>query len=132
MSESFTDPNTGVRMRRNWLGAVNFGKLVLRANDKGWDLYWAGKGGHPLAACDRNLRNRVNPKRLSDSIFWLCPLPQGHYHVAPDRLNVGYELFEIHRPLPLPAEDKPMPPPSPIGIAAMPRRQPIFISRPTV
>jgi hypothetical protein len=117
-------------MRRNVLGAVNFGKLVLRANDNGWDLYWVGKG-HPFAALDRNLRNRVSPKRLSDSIFWLCPLPQGYYHVEPDRSGVGCELFAIHRALPLPAPDKPMVPPPPIGIAAKPPRQPIFISRPT-
>ena len=130
MSESFTDPNNGVRMRRDCLGTVNFGKLVLRANETGFDVYWFGKG-HPLAALDRNFRNRISPKRLTDTMFWLCQLPHGHYHVDPDRSGVGCELFEIHRALPLAHEDKPMVPPSPIGVAAMPPRQPIFISRPT-
>jgi hypothetical protein len=124
-------------MRRNFLGTCLYGKFVLRANDNGWDLYWVGKG-HPLAALDRNLRNRVSPKRLTDTMFWLCQLPQGHYYVEPDRSGVGCELFKILPAFPLPAPDKPMVPPSPLealfGRAVLPPpppRQPIFISRPT-
>jgi hypothetical protein len=135
MLENWVCPSTGKRIRRKFLGAVNYGKLVVRAaNGQGHDLYWIGIGD-PLAALDGALKTRSAPRRLTDSIFWICHLPPGDYFIDSDKRGRA-ELFKIHPALPLPADDKPMVPPlgELFGKAVPPPpppRQPIFIQRPS-
>jgi hypothetical protein len=133
--ESWSDPASGRRLRRRALGSCSSGKLVLRANGHGADLYWLGDD--PTNILDYRLQRYGRPRMRATCLWHVTKLPPGRYWVDINRRGGGCELFVISAALPLSVEPPPVQSPLDqlFGRAVLhspPPRKPIFLRRPPI
>ncbi len=116
MHERFSDPNTGVKMRRTLQGSCLCGKLVLKRSAKaaGTDLYWVGKDiegafsfdlRELIVSCWHKMRRQhpddapamppPQPLQIKPHVYWLARLPHNINYRILERDGGGCELFAI-------------------------------------
>ena len=107
--ENFVDPFTGARIRRQWLGGVAAGRLVLRANaTPGIEVLWLAdrEDLDNTRILFGTLRRCSHPRKIGKRLFMLATLPQGRYWLNHD----GSEIFRLLEPLPMLESTPTLPP----------------------
>ena len=93
-------PLPGQELRRELLGTCANGRLFLRPNGKGIDLYWSNSNLSP--GFDEKLRALIKapaPVAVTKPVngLHLGCLPPGRYLVAPRRVISGCQLWRVWR-----------------------------------